>query len=235
MEKIENRDFRKLRIFARPSGTTSTTTLWLESTSSMTYANVHMVQRWWITRAMTHKRPRRPETCFDGELGRSFRFLVAVTASWQGNQLKHEIEPGTYLSRAYLARSHVPKTADHWESLPAEAVAPSVSEVLEPAVLTTSSAEPCQFLPDKGGKSFLHDGLVVGSDDAVVADFLEQLKQAFKVAVGTLENYLGMKIVCDKDGISTSHARYTRRILERSGVADASLEAQSTPEDDGSF
>ncbi|KMQ86050.1 retrovirus-related pol polyprotein from transposon tnt 1-94, partial [Lasius niger] len=57
---------------------------------------------------------------------------------------------------------------------------------------------------------------VFGNNEKEVQKFLKELKTEFKITIGSLDNFLGMKIECQDNGsITVSQEDYTKRILER--------------------
>lgn len=92
---------------------------------------------------------------------------------------------------------------------------------MKKAGLKNSTADPCLFYRNHDGTIlyvaiYVDDGLVVGNNEEEVQRFLEKLKTEFKITIGSLNNFLGMKIECQDDGsITVSQENYTKKILER--------------------
>lgn len=99
--------------------------------------------------------------------------------------------------------------------------------------LKISTADPCLFYRNRGKKSlyviiYVDDGLVIGSDENEVQDFLQQLKEEFKITRGSLKNFLGMQIKCHEDGsISINQENYINKILRQYRMDECN--AVSTP------
>lgn len=89
-----------------------------------------------------------------------------------------------------------------------------------------SNADPCLFIRVRNNKYlfvtiYVDDGLVTGSDDNEIDEFIEALKIRFKITTGTPDLFLGMQIKQVNDGIFISQPLYTEKILERFGMARA--------------
>ena len=107
--------------------------------------------------------------------------------------------------------------------------------------LKNSTADTCLFYRNDGTNSlyvaiYVDDGLIAGSSRPEIESFLKQLRKEFKIKVGTLDDFLGMKITCGKDGsIGLSQSAYSRRILDRFGMADSDpVSTPATNEEDES-
>ena len=98
--------------------------------------------------------------------------------------------------------------------------------------MKNSTADPCLFYR-KHEDSFLYiaiyvdDGLVGNKDEEIEA-FLGLLQEEFKIAIGSLENFLGMQIKCQSNGsIFVTQEAYTNKILQKFNMAEA--KGVSTP------
>jgi hypothetical protein len=66
---------------------------------------------------------------------------------------------------------------------------------------------------------YVDDLIITGNDDIEIASFKQQMSSRFKMSdLGLLSFYLGIEVKQGSDGISLSHATYTRKILERAGM-----------------
>lgn len=87
--------------------------------------------------------------------------------------------------------------------------------------LKSSTADPCLFYRNCGKRSlyvviYVDDGLVIGSTEDEVQEFLTQLKEEFKITLGSLKNFLGMQLKCQKDGsIFINQEGYISKILKQ--------------------
>lgn len=92
---------------------------------------------------------------------------------------------------------------------------------MKKAGLENITADPCLFYRNHDGivlyvAIYVDDGLVVGNNEKEVQKFLKELKTEFKITIGSLDNFLGMKIECQDNGsITVSQKDYIKRILER--------------------
>ena len=69
---------------------------------------------------------------------------------------------------------------------------------------------------------YVDDGLVVGSDNQIIEQFLKELQHEFKITVGPLDCFLDMEIQRNKDGsIFVHQTGYTKKILERFNMSEA--------------
>jgi hypothetical protein len=104
---------------------------------------------------------------------------------------------------------------------------------IEKQGLNCSSSDPCLFYRRYEGKKLLiaiyvDDGLVAGTDDHEITNFVEHLKAEFKITVGSLDCFLGMHIKRLSNGsIFISQTSYTMKILEKFNMANAN--AVATP------
>lgn len=78
---------------------------------------------------------------------------------------------------------------------------------MKKAGLKNSTADPCLFYRNHDGTVlyvaiYVVDGLV-GNNEEEVQRFLERLKTEFKITIGSLNNFLVMKIECQDDGSIT--------------------------------
>ena len=93
--------------------------------------------------------------------------------------------------------------------------------------LIESNADPCLFVrKTKTSKLivviYVDDGLVTGTDETKVEEFLNGLKTEFKITVSTAQQYLGIQIVMTPDGSILLHQEaYARKILEKFGMTEA--------------
>ena len=93
--------------------------------------------------------------------------------------------------------------------------------------LIESNADPCLFVrKTKTSKLivviYVDDGLVTGTDETEIEEFLNGLKTEFKITVSTAQQYLGIQIVVTPDGSILLHQEaYARKILEKFGMAEA--------------
>ena len=112
---------------------------------------------------------------------------------------------------------------------------------MESQGLKNSTADACLFHRNNGTNSlnvaiYVDDGLFAGSSRAEIDSFLKQLRKEFKIKVGALDYFLGMKISRGKDGfISLSQSAYSKRILDRFGMAGSNpVSTPATNEEDES-
>jgi hypothetical protein len=61
----------------------------------------------------------------------------------------------------------------------------------------------------------------MGSDDSDIDVFIDQLHRNFKIAMGTLSNFLGMQIEQHQDGILVCQCAYMEKVLERPKMYEA--------------
>jgi hypothetical protein len=108
---------------------------------------------------------------------------------------------------------------------------------LEKQGMKRSTADHCLFVRNRMNKKLLvviyvDDGLIAGTDDAEMSEFLRHLKMEFKITMGPLSSFLGMGIQQLNNGsIFVSQGSYTRKVLERFRFSDAN--AVSTPAEPG--
>lgn len=106
---------------------------------------------------------------------------------------------------------------------------------LEEHELRASNADPCLFVRHTNGKKlfiviYVDDGLVVGTDQVEVEEFMDQLTQTFKITRGSLTQFLGMSITKLSDGsIFLNQSAYAKKILSRFNMDCAN--PVSTPSD----
>lgn len=106
---------------------------------------------------------------------------------------------------------------------------------LEGHELRASNADPCLFIRHRGEKKlfiviYVDDGLVVGTDQVEVEEFMDQLTQTFKITRGSLTQFLGMSITKLSDGsIFINQSAYAKKILSRFNMDCAN--PVSTPSD----
>ena len=93
--------------------------------------------------------------------------------------------------------------------------------------LIESNADPCLLVrKTKTSKLivviYVDDGLVTGTDETEIGEFLNGLKTEFKITVSTAQQYLGIQIVMTPDGSILLHQEaYARKILEKFGMTEA--------------
>ncbi|GBM22853.1 Retrovirus-related Pol polyprotein from transposon TNT 1-94 [Araneus ventricosus] len=86
-----------------------------------------------------------------------------------------------------------------------------------------SDANPCLYDKEVNGRKllimlYLDDGLVSATNQEDLDNFLKELKTRFKVYIGEVSCFLGLKIECHKDGsIGISQKAYARKILQHFG------------------
>lgn len=93
--------------------------------------------------------------------------------------------------------------------------------------LKQSIADPCLFVRNQQGRKlvvaiYVDDGLIAGSDDKLIDEFITQLKNEFQITVSQLENFLGMQIVQKEDGTILVHqSSYVQKIIDRFNMTNA--------------
>lgn len=98
---------------------------------------------------------------------------------------------------------------------------------------TRSEADPCLFVRQKGcNKLFLvlyvDDGLIASNNQNEVEQFINELRNEFKITSKPASYFLGLEINQVQDGsMYVSQMHYTKKILERFGMS--SCRAVSTP------
>ena len=86
--------------------------------------------------------------------------------------------------------------------------------------LIESNVDPCLFVrKTKTSKLivviYVDNGLVAGTDETEIEEFLNGLKTEFKITVSTAQQYLGIQIVMTPDGSILLHQEaYARKMLE---------------------
>ncbi|CAB0003770.1 unnamed protein product, partial [Nesidiocoris tenuis] len=91
--------------------------------------------------------------------------------------------------------------------------------------LHASEADPCLFIREKDGKKlivalYVDDGLVASNCKLEQDNFIEELKREFKITTKEASYFLGLEIEKQEGQISVKQTAYTRKLLERFGMAD---------------
>ncbi|KFD66793.1 LOW QUALITY PROTEIN: hypothetical protein M514_20937, partial [Trichuris suis] len=100
-------------------------------------------------------------------------------------------------------------------------------EFIRKQKLEQCHADPCLFVRIENGKKlivaiYVDDGLVAGSSNEEVKQFLEELQREFKITVGSLDCFLGMQIQRRKDGsVFVCQKGYCEKILNKFNMAGA--------------
>jgi len=87
--------------------------------------------------------------------------------------------------------------------------------------LKASTADPCLFVRQKDGKKlfvaiYVDDGLVAGTDEVEVEEFMDQLAHSFQITRGSLGQFLGMSITQLSDSsIFVNQSAYAKKVLSR--------------------
>jgi hypothetical protein len=90
-----------------------------------------------------------------------------------------------------------------------------------------SNADPCLYVrSSKISKLivvvYVDDGLIAGTDQRDMNEFVQQLREKFEVIVDSLECFLGLQISRSCDGALFVHQEaYAKRILEKFNMSDA--------------
>lgn len=99
-------------------------------------------------------------------------------------------------------------------------------DFLERLGFVASQADPCLFIKKEGqNKIFLalyvDDGLVASNNKKDFEDFLNKLKEEFKVRSKPLSFFLGLEISREEDGsVRIDQKAYAKQVLERFGMYD---------------
>ena len=73
---------------------------------------------------------------------------------------------------------------------------------------------------------YVHDLLITGSDEEVIAKFKLQMKEVFKMDdLGLLSYYPGIEVHQKTEGITLCQDAYTRKVVEIRGMKDCNLVA----------
>uniref|UniRef100_A0A5S6QP09 Reverse transcriptase Ty1/copia-type domain-containing protein n=1 Tax=Trichuris muris TaxID=70415 RepID=A0A5S6QP09_TRIMR len=93
--------------------------------------------------------------------------------------------------------------------------------------LEQSNADPCLFARIQKDRKliiviYVDEGLVAGTNNEVVDEFLKLLQQEFKITIGSLDCFLGMHIQRQTDGsVFVGQSGYCKRILKKFTTAGA--------------
>lgn len=96
-----------------------------------------------------------------------------------------------------------------------------------------SEADPCLFVRQKGGSKiffvlYVDDGLIAAHNEQELQQFVNDLKEEFKITAKPASFYLGLEInPGENDSIRVSQAHYTQKILERFNMSNCN--AVTTP------
>ena len=98
----------------------------------------------------------------------------------------------------------------------------TVKQILEDCGLTQSQADPCVFYSITTETSlilclFVDDQMLSVSDDFVFSQFMTKLKTRLEVNEVIAQNYLGLEIEQNQDGITLGNAKYIAKKLELYG------------------
>lgn len=102
-----------------------------------------------------------------------------------------------------------------------------ISEYLVSSGFKQSTKDPCLYLRDQVLIAlYVDDGLVASIDEKSGREFLEQLRNRFKITTKPASYFLGLEINKTSEGnITLSQKSYTEKILEKFGMANC----KSTP------
>ena len=90
-----------------------------------------------------------------------------------------------------------------------------------------STADPCLFFRITNNEKliiavYVDDGIIAGTNQVEIEEFLNELKSSFKITSGPLDYFLGMEIEHLEDGsFFINQKAYTNRILEKFNMAQA--------------
>jgi len=89
-----------------------------------------------------------------------------------------------------------------------------------------STADPCLYIRNRNGEKllvvvFVDDGLIAGSNEQEVAEFIEHLEKQFKLKVTEPDCYLGVEINRTEKSIALNQKSYILSVLDRYRMADS--------------
>ncbi len=93
--------------------------------------------------------------------------------------------------------------------------------------LIESKADPCLFVRQTATSKlivviYVDDGLLAGTHQAEIDEFLMKLKEEFEITTSTAECYLGIQIVKELNGSIILHQEaYAKKLLNRFGMSDS--------------
>lgn len=96
---------------------------------------------------------------------------------------------------------------------------------LESVGLQSTDSDPCLYTnktQDVFFALYVDDGLLAAQDDHVLTSIITVMKEEFKVTVGKAEYFVGLQIERTSSQIFLHQQAYTKRILQRFGMSNAS-------------
>ena len=90
-----------------------------------------------------------------------------------------------------------------------------------------STADPCLFSRVRDARElfvaiYVDDGLIVGTDEKDVSNFVDVLKREFKITENKAECFLGLQIVRQEDGSLFIHqTAYIKKLLKKLNMMEA--------------
>ena len=101
-----------------------------------------------------------------------------------------------------------------------------VCEVFEMAGLQKLESDDCVFVYEENGLItlvviFIDDFMMIAPNDNVVDNLVDKLKRSLDVVETLGDNYLGLKILKNDDGIIITQQHYVDKMLEKFGMQDA--------------
>lgn len=108
-----------------------------------------------------------------------------------------------------------------------------LTKFLKSKHFVNTEADPCLYIRNRNENKlivviYVDDGLVAGSNQEDINEFLSQMESEFEIKKGNFEYFLGVSIMKLQDGsLFLSQKTYARKILERFNMSEAN--AVSTP------
>lgn len=98
-------------------------------------------------------------------------------------------------------------------------------EILIELNFAQCTSDPCLYTKKVGDKKilltlFVDDGLVAASDENLADEFISNLREKLKITTKPANFYLGMEIMQTEGSIILKQEAYTRKLLERFGMAE---------------